>query len=91
MEMPTILRQPLHSEFEDVLSDGNIFHDIGHWFSHEMDSDGRGGGWLAAARAACMQDDFIRLRPATSNFLRALISVLYTVFIPTDSRYVDSH
>ena len=28
---------------EDVLSGGNIFHDIGHWFSHEMDSERRPG------------------------------------------------
>ena len=41
MEMPTILHQPSRSEFEDVLSGGNIFHDIGHWFSHEMASERR--------------------------------------------------
>ena len=42
MEMPTILHQPSRfDEFEDVLSGGNIFHDIGHWFSHEMASERR--------------------------------------------------
>ena len=40
--MPTILHQPSRfDEFEDVLSGGNIFHDIGHWFSHEMASERR--------------------------------------------------
>ena len=42
MEIPTILgRQPSRFEFEDVLSGGNIFHDIGHWFSHELASERR--------------------------------------------------
>ena len=42
MEIPTILgRQPSRFEFEDVLSGGNIFYDIGHWFSHELASERR--------------------------------------------------
>eukprot|EP01048_Picozoa_sp_COSAG05_P029017 COSAG05_NODE_9320_length_632_cov_1.090056_1_plen_45_part_10 len=42
--MSQLERQPsAYRTTEDVLSGGNIFHDIGHWFSHEMDSERRPG------------------------------------------------
>jgi hypothetical protein len=39
--MDLLEHQP--SAYDNILSGGNIFHDIGHWFSHEMDSERRPG------------------------------------------------